>query len=60
MRHNRRERKPVVYLHETWANAHDGKNKAWEEKDTTTGGTFSGVRFVNCHIVFHFIKVLLQ
>jgi len=33
-----------VYLDETWANAHDGKSKAWVEKDTTTGGTIGGVQ----------------
>ena len=31
---------------ETWANAHDGKSRAWVEDDTVTGGTKSGVRFV--------------
>ena len=32
-----------MYLDETWANAHDGKKKAWVEKDTTTKGTIGGV-----------------
>ena len=53
----------VMYLDETWANAHDGKNKAWGEKDTATGGTIGRVRFVvtMCFIPlkFYFIKVLL-
>ena len=44
MRHNWTEGRPVVYLDETWVNAHDGKNKAYE-KDTTTGGTIGGVKF---------------
>ena len=34
-----------MYLDETWVNAHNGKNKAWGEKDTTTEGTIRGVRF---------------
>ena len=33
----------MVYLDETWANAHDGKKKAWVETDTTTKGTIGGV-----------------
>ena len=33
--HNRVEKKPVVYLDETWANSHDGKDLAWVEKDPT-------------------------
>ena len=36
---NREEKKPVVYLDETWANAHNGKEKAWVEKYTVTGDT---------------------
>ena len=33
----------MVYLDETWCNAHDGKDKAWVEKDTTCrGGTLGG------------------
>ncbi len=43
MRQNREEKQHVVYLDETWANAHDGKDKAWVEKDTVTGGTVGGV-----------------
>ena len=40
MKHNRTEDgKPVVYLDETWANAHDGKSRAWVEADKTTGET---------------------
>ena len=43
MRQNRTEGRPVVYLDETWCNAHDGKDKAWVEKDTTCrGGTLGG------------------
>ena len=33
-----------MYLDETWANAHDGKKKAWVEDDTTTKGTIGGVQ----------------
>ena len=39
--HNQVDKKPVVYLDETWANSHDG---AWVEKDPVTGGTIEGVR----------------
>ena len=43
MRQNCAEGRPVVYLDETWCNAHDGKAKAWPEKDTTChGGTIEG------------------
>ena len=48
MRHNRTEGKPVVYLDETWANAHDGKKKAWVEEDKTTKGTIGGVEGYVC------------
>ena len=44
IRKNREEKKPVVYLDETWCNAHDGKEKAWVQKDTVTGGTVGGVK----------------
>ena len=44
MRKNRVEKRPVVYLDETWANAHDGKAFGWIEKDAVTGGTLGGVR----------------
>ena len=37
-------KKLVVYLDETWANSHDGKDLAWVEKDLVTGGTIGGVR----------------
>jgi len=47
MKHNQTEGKSVVYLDETWANTHDGKNKAWVQKDTTCKqGTLGGVKFV--------------
>ena len=41
---NRVDKKPVVFLDETWANAHDGKDLAWVEDDPVTGGTLGGVR----------------
>jgi hypothetical protein len=44
MRQNRNDKRPVVYLDETWANAHDGRDTAWVEKDTVTGGTLGGVK----------------
>ena len=45
MRKNRIEKRPVVYLDETWANAHDGKACAWVEKDAVTGGTLGSIRY---------------
>ena len=57
MRRNRTEEKPVVYLDETWANAHDGKKKAWVEKDTTTKGTIGGVEG---YVVKHRIQFSLN
>ena len=44
MMQNRADNKPVVFLDETWANAHDGKDLAWVEDDTVTGGTLGGRR----------------
>ena len=44
MRRKRMERRPVVFLDETWANAHDGKDCAWVERDVITGCILGGVR----------------
>ena len=44
MMKNRQEKRPVVYLVETWANARDGKNCAWVERDYVTGGTLGGIK----------------
>ena len=33
MRKNRIDKRHVVYLDETWANAHDGHTKSWVEVD---------------------------
>ena len=41
---NREENHPEIYLDETWANAHDRKDKAWVEKDDITGGTIGGIK----------------
>ena len=41
---NQEENHPVIYLDETWANAHDGKDKPWVEKDEITGGTIGGIK----------------
>ena len=41
---NHQENRPVVYLDETWANAHDGKDCAWVERDDVTGGTLGGIK----------------
>ena len=44
MQRNRSEGRPVVYTDETWANAHDGRERTWVERDDTTGGTKGGMR----------------
>ena len=56
MKRNWTEGKPVVYLDETWANAHDGKKKAWVETDTTTKGTIGEVHgdVVMCFLLYVF------
>ena len=46
MRRNRTEERPVVYLDETWANAHDGKSRAWVEDNKVTRGTNGRVRLM--------------
>uniref|UniRef100_A0A1X7VIQ7 Tc1-like transposase DDE domain-containing protein n=1 Tax=Amphimedon queenslandica TaxID=400682 RepID=A0A1X7VIQ7_AMPQE len=43
IRQNRANNKPVVFLDETWANAHNGKDFARVKQDTVTGGTLGGV-----------------
>jgi len=53
MKRNLIEGKPVVYLDETWANAHDEKDKAWVEKHTTCKkGTIGGVQYVEILYLF--------
>ena len=44
MRRNRSENRPVIYLDETWCNAHHGKERAWVERDGITGGTLGGIK----------------
>ena len=44
MRRNRTEKRPVVYLDETWCNEHHGKELAWVEKDTVIGGALGEVK----------------
>ena len=44
MINNCQENRPVVYLGETWANAHNDKDCAWVERDDVTGGTLGGIR----------------
>ena len=39
MMKNCQEKGLVVYLDETWANAHEGKDCAWVGRDDVTGGT---------------------
>ena len=39
MMQKRADKRPVVYLDETWANSYDGKHLAWVQKDLVTGGT---------------------
>ena len=60
MRRNRTEGKPVVYLDETWANAHDGKKKAWVEEDTTTKGTIGGIQGYVLILHSVFVKYFLN
>ena len=33
-----------MYIDETWANAHDGRERTWVEPDSATGGTKGGIR----------------
>ena len=44
MRVNRREKQPVVFLDETWANAYYGHRKTWVETDKPTGSTKGGIK----------------
>ena len=44
LRRNRSEGKTVIYLDETWANAHDGHERTWVKKDDASGGTVGGIR----------------
>ena len=37
LRRNRQEQRPVVYLDETWVNAHHGQGTMWVDKDDTAG-----------------------
>ena len=41
---NCQENRPVIYLDETWANAHDDKDCDWVERDDVTGETFGGIK----------------
>ena len=51
MRQNQIEKRLVIFLDETWVNAHDEKGCDWVERDIVTGGTLGGVRycFLCCH-----------
>ena len=57
MRKNRSENRPVVFLDETWVNAHDRRECTWVEVDQATGGTKGGVRKPSgkgtCLIILH-------
>ena len=45
LRRNRTERRPVIYLDETWVNARDSVEKMWVEDDPrAAGGTKGGLR----------------
>ena len=33
-----------MYTDETWANAHDGRERTWVERDDATGGRKGGMR----------------
>ena len=41
---NRQENRPVLYFDETSANAHDGKDCGWVERDDVTGGILCGIK----------------
>ena len=43
----------VVFLDETWANSHDGKDLAWVEKDMATGNTIKCPSGKETHFIFH-------
>ena len=60
MRRNQTENRPVIFLDETWANAHDGKVCAWAESDMVTGGTLGGVkcRYVRYSYTTSYVKLL--
>jgi hypothetical protein len=44
MMRNCQEGRPVAYLDETWANAHDGKDIAWVDRDKVTSRTLGGIK----------------
>ena len=44
MRKNRSENRPVVFLDETWVNAHDERAHTWVKVDQATGGTKGGIK----------------
>ena len=46
-----------MYLDETWANAHDGKTRAWLEKDPVTKGTIGGPQGFVINLYLLIIKV---
>ena len=48
-----------MYLDETWANAHDGKVKAWVGNGTTTGGTIGGVHGFVIFLYLFLINIIL-
>ena len=56
-RKNRSENRPIVFLDETWVNAHNGRERTWVEVDQATGGTKGGVRKPSgkgtCLIILH-------
>jgi len=58
MRVNRREGQPVVFIDETWCNAHDEKLMNWVELDPVCkGGTIIGpAGFVSYHCIFTNIR----
>ena len=46
-----------MYLDETWANAHDGKTRAWLEKYPVTKGTIGGPQGFVINLYLLIIKV---
>ena len=48
-----------MYLDETWANAHDGKRKAWVEEDIITKGTIGEIQGYVLILYSVFVKYFL-
>ena len=54
MKQNCKEKLPVVFLNQTWDNAHDGKLCDWVERDMIAGGTLGGVKYHTLFVDIHY------